>query len=75
MFAAVWNTLRFFGYTHYGFESGAVALLHTWGQNLSLHPPIHCIIPAAGYTLDKYIGHNRRVKFNTDSSLGLADRP
>jgi hypothetical protein len=61
LFAAVWNTLHSFGYTHYGVESGAVAVLHTWGQNLSLHPHIHCIVPAAGYSLDgqwKNIGHN-----------------
>ena len=48
LFAAVWHTLRSFGYTHYGVESGAVAV---WGQNLSLHPHIHCIVPSAGYTL------------------------
>jgi hypothetical protein len=61
LFAAVCNTLRSFGYSHYGVESGAVAVLHTWGQNLSLHPHIHCIVPAAGYTLDgqwKNIGHS-----------------
>jgi len=52
LFAAVWHTLRSFGYTHYGVESGAVAVLHTWGQNLSLHPHIHCIVPAAGYSLN-----------------------
>ena len=52
LFSAVWHTLRSFGYTHYGVESGAVAVLHTWGQNLSLHPHIHCIVPSAGYTLD-----------------------
>jgi hypothetical protein len=52
LFASVWHTLRSFGYTHYGVETGAVAVLHTWGQNLSLHPHIHCIVPAAGYTLD-----------------------
>jgi len=60
LFAAVWNTLRSFGYSHYGVETGSVAVLHTWGQNLSLHPHIHCIVPAAGYTLDgrwKNIGH------------------
>jgi len=60
IFAAVWNTLRSFGYSHYGVETGSVAVLHTWGQNLSLHPHIHCIVPAAGYTLDgrwKNIGH------------------
>ena len=61
LFAAVWQTLRSFGYTHYGVESGAVCVLHTWGQNLSLHPHIHCIVPAAGYTLNgqwKNIGHS-----------------
>jgi hypothetical protein len=52
LFAAVWNTLQSFGYSHFGIESGAVAVLHTWGQNLSLHPHIHCIVPAAGYMLD-----------------------
>lgn len=60
LFAAVWDTLRSFGYSHYGVESGAVSVLHTWGQNLSLHPHVHCLIPAAGYTLDgkwKTIGH------------------
>lgn len=61
LFAAVWYTLRAFGYSHFDVESGAVAVLHTWGQNLSLHPHIHCIVPAAGYTLDgrwKNIGHS-----------------
>ena len=61
LFAAVWNTLYSFGYSHYGSETGAVAVLHSWGQNLSLHPHIHCIVPAAGYTLDgqwKEIGHS-----------------
>ena len=61
LFDSVWQTLRSFGYSHYGVESGAVAVLHTWGQNLSLHPHIHCIVPAAGYTLDgrwKNIGHS-----------------
>jgi hypothetical protein len=61
LFAAVWQTLRSFGYSHYGVETGAVAVLHTWGQNLSLHPHIHCIVPAAGYTLNgqwKSIGNS-----------------
>lgn len=65
-FAAVWSTLRSFGYSHYGVESGAVAVLHTWGQNLSLHPHLHCIVPAAGYTLDgrwKNIGHNENYLY------------
>jgi hypothetical protein len=51
LFATVWETLRQFGYTHFGAEPGAICVLHTWGQNLSLHPHVHCIIPALGYTL------------------------
>jgi hypothetical protein len=51
LFRAASRTLHSFGYTHYGCETGAVAVLHTWGQNLSLHPHLHCIVPAAGYSL------------------------
>jgi len=59
LFSAVWRTLHSFGYTHYGVETGAVCVLHTWGQNLSFHPHVHCIVPAAGYSLSgewKHIG-------------------
>lgn len=52
LFKSVWATLHSFGYSHYGVETGAVAVLHTWGQNLSLHPHIHCLVPAAGYSID-----------------------
>lgn len=52
LFASAWNTLQTFGYTHYGIESGASAMLHTWDQKLGLHPHIHCLVPAAGLTLD-----------------------
>lgn len=52
LFACVWDTLRTFGYSHYGVETGALCLLHTWGQQLSLHPHIHCLVPAAGISLD-----------------------
>jgi len=51
MFACVWDTLLAFGYSRHGVETGALCVLHTWGQNLSLHPHIHCLVPAAGITL------------------------
>lgn len=50
LFSCVWETLRQFGYTRFGVETGAICVLHTWGQNLSLHPHVHCIVPAAGQT-------------------------
>ena len=34
---------------HYeGAEAGIIAVLHTWGQNLSLHPHVHMVIPSGG---------------------------
>lgn len=51
LFSSAWETLRAQGYMHYGTETGAIGVLHTWGQNLSLHPHIHCLVPAAGITL------------------------
>ena len=66
LFSAVWRTLHSFGYTHYGVESGAVCVLHTWGQNISLHPHVHCIVPAAGYSLSgkwKHIGIGERFLY------------
>ena len=33
-----------------GPQNGMIAVLHTWGQNLSLHPHLHCIIPSGGLT-------------------------
>jgi hypothetical protein len=57
IFECVWSVLQTFGYSHYGVESGAICVLHTWGQNLSLHPHIHCIVPAAGLTLKGKLKH------------------
>jgi hypothetical protein len=57
LFISVWDTLRQFGYTRFGVEGGAVCMLHTWGQNLSLHPHIHCIVPAVGETLAGNLKH------------------
>jgi len=35
-----------------GGEAGMLAVLHTWGQNLSFHPHLHCIVPAGGLSKD-----------------------
>jgi hypothetical protein len=47
LFASVWATLQQFGKTE-GLHLGMIAVLHTWGQNLSLHPHLHCIVPGGG---------------------------
>jgi hypothetical protein len=35
---------------HLGAQTGMISVLHTWGQNLSLHPHVHMIIPGGGVT-------------------------
>jgi len=50
LFKAAWQTLQQFGANpkHLGGTMGMIAVLHTWGQNLSLHPHLHCIVPGGG---------------------------
>jgi hypothetical protein len=48
LFASTWETISQFSYTQLHAETGMVAILHTWGQNLSLHPHIHCVVPGGG---------------------------
>ena len=52
LFAAVWDTLNQFGRNtrHLGGELGMTAVLHTWGQNLSRHVHVHCLIPGGVLT-------------------------
>ena len=38
---------------HLGAEIGFLTILHTWGQNLLLHPHAHCAIPAGGFSSDR----------------------
>ena len=43
---------------HLGAEIGFLSILHTWGQNLSLHPHVHCVVPAGGLSPD----HQRWIR-------------
>jgi len=37
---------------HLGASPGIISVLHTWGQQLSFHPHIHCIVSGGGITDD-----------------------
>jgi len=37
---------------HLGALIGFLAVLHTWGQNLHLHPHLHCVVPGGGISPD-----------------------
>lgn len=54
LFAAVRETLLVIAADrkHLGARIGALAVLHTWGQTLTLHPHVHCVVPAGGFSLD-----------------------
>ena len=37
---------------HLGAEIGFFAVLHTWGQSLTHHPHLHCVVPGGGLSAD-----------------------
>jgi hypothetical protein len=47
LFKAAWQTIHQFA-AGKGLQPGMICILHTWGQTLSLHPHLHCIVPGAG---------------------------
>ncbi len=51
LFRAVWGTLQAFGEDPKRLDGqlGMTAVLHTWGQNLSQHVHLHCLIPGGAY--------------------------
>jgi hypothetical protein len=54
LFEASWATLQQFSKDKrwLGGTTGATMVLHTWGQNLSLHPHVHAIVPGGGLSKD-----------------------
>jgi hypothetical protein len=52
LFEAVWQTLSRFGMTrkHLQGQLGCTAVLHTWGQTLTQHIHLHCLIPGGAVT-------------------------
>ena len=56
LFESAWKTLDGFSQNkdHLGADAGMIAILHTWGQQLMLHPHIHCIVPSGGIGGDRF---------------------
>ena len=53
LFKAAWKTIHQFAGSK-GLQAGMICILHTWGQTLSLHPHLHCIVPGAGVDANGY---------------------
>ena len=54
LFDAVAETLKTIGADprHLGGELGFIAILHTWGQTLTHHPHIHCLVPGGALSFN-----------------------
>ena len=54
LFKATRETLLAFGHDtkRLGGELGAIMVLHTWGQTMTLHPHLHIIVPGGALTND-----------------------
>lgn len=61
LFQASKETILAFGNDtkHLGAQTGMISVLHTWGQNLSLHPHVHLIVPGGGITKAGHWKHAR----------------
>jgi hypothetical protein len=68
LFASAWETIARFLYTKLHAETGMVAILHTWGQNLSLHPHVHCVVPGGGIN---FKGQWKQVKTSVNGKVFL----
>lgn len=61
LFKTAWEVMQAFSKDEkfLGAQTGMITILHTWGQNLSLHPHLHCIVPAGGITKAKRWTHSK----------------
>ncbi|HSH47422.1 MAG TPA: transposase zinc-binding domain-containing protein, partial [Halomonas sp.] len=64
LFQSAWQTLHTFGRDprRLGGEMGMSAVLHTWGQNLSKHVHLHCLVPG-GALGDDGVWHEARSHY------------
>ena len=55
LFDAVAETLKTIAADpkHIGGELGFIAILHTWGQTLTHHPHVHCLVPGGALSPDR----------------------
>ena len=52
LFDASWHAVNKCCLHNLEAQTGALSVLHTWGQNLSLHPHVHMLVPAGGLDTD-----------------------
>jgi len=70
LFQSSWQTIQQFSFTRRQSETGMISILHTWGQNLSLHPHVHCVVPGGGVD---YKSHWKGVNVSENNKVFLFD--
>jgi hypothetical protein len=65
LFQAIWSTLKGFANDpkRLDGELGMVAILHTWGQNLSRHIHLHCLVPGGAWCEEEQQWHKAKSNY------------
>ncbi len=65
LFQSVWKTIKTFGHDpkRLNGKMGMTAMLHTWGQNLSQHVHLHCLIPAGALSHEEQHWHPAKSNY------------
>lgn len=71
LFQSAWYVLNTFGHDPkwLGAQTGMISILHTWGQTMTLHPHLHCIVPGGGIRPSPS-GEGPGVRWKTAKSEG-----
>lgn len=72
LFDAAAQTLLSFAHnpTHLGATPGILSVLHTWGQQLSFHPHVHCIVSGGGMATTIQKNKNNTTKVYWKNAVG-----
>ena len=72
LFKATWDTLREVAADpkRLGAQPGALAVLHTWNQQLLLHPHIHLVVPGGGLDQGRWISSSPTFLFRVEPLAG-----
>lgn len=78
LFSTAWSVINSFGNDPkwLGAQAGMISILHTWGQTMTLHPHLHCIVPGGGLTKSgrwKIAKSNGKYLFNV-KAMSIAFR-
>ena len=65
LYQSVWQTIKQFGADkkRLNGQVGMTAILHTWGQNLSRHVHLHCLVPGGALSQNNQTWHSAKSHY------------